>query len=54
LEDKLTDESKKDILNRTADSYFYDEVPHTAILMDDAFYVFKRKGSSALMDLLFM
>jgi hypothetical protein len=53
LEDKLTNERKKDILNRTADRHFYDEVPHTAILMDDAFNVFKRKGSSAFQDLLF-
>jgi hypothetical protein len=53
LEDKLIDESKKDILSRTADRHFYDDVPHTPILMDDAFNVFKRKGSGALQEWLF-
>jgi hypothetical protein len=45
------DESKKDILNWAADRHFYDEIPYTAILIDDVFNVFKRKGSYILQDL---
>jgi hypothetical protein len=53
LEDRLTDKSKEDILLRTSDRAFYDTIPHTAILMDDAINIFKRKGYTKLHDLLF-
>jgi hypothetical protein len=53
LQDRLTDNSKENILNLTADKRFKVNVPHTAILMDDAINAFKRKEHAALKDMLF-
>jgi hypothetical protein len=53
LQERLTDNSKENILNLTADKRFKVNVPHTAILMDDAVNAFKRKEHAALEDMLF-
>jgi hypothetical protein len=53
LQERLTDNSRDNILNLTADKKFKVNVPHTAILMDDAINTFKRKEYIALEYLLF-
>jgi hypothetical protein len=53
LQERLTDNSKENILNLTADKRFKVNLPHTGILMDDAINAFKRKEDAALEDMLF-
>jgi hypothetical protein len=53
LANNLTDDSKEDILSRVMDDNFYDSLPHTLILLDDAINVLKQKRHQGLEDLLF-
>jgi hypothetical protein len=39
----LTEESKQDTLSKTCDDNFYNELPHTFILLDDAINILTQK-----------
>jgi hypothetical protein len=53
IEDKITEESKRNILESLDIDEFYDNVPHTAILMDDAMNILKETKFKKLRDLIF-
>jgi hypothetical protein len=50
LQERLTHNTGDNILNLTADKKFKVNVPHTAMLMDDAINTFRRKEHAALED----
>jgi hypothetical protein len=49
----LTEESKQEILSKTCDDNFYNELPHTFILLDDAINILTQKKYKKLQQLLF-
>jgi hypothetical protein len=53
LENELTEESKEDILSKTSDDDFYQELPHTFILLDDAINVLTQRKYRKLQQMLF-
>jgi hypothetical protein len=53
LEGELTEESKQDILSKTCDDNFYNELPHTFILLDDAINILTQKKYKKLQQMLF-
>jgi hypothetical protein len=53
LEGELTEESKQDILSKTCDDDFYNELPHTFILLDDAINILTQKKYKKLQQMLF-
>jgi hypothetical protein len=53
LDDNITDESKEKILNRAVDDQFYDKLPHTIVLLDDAMNILGKKKHEKLYNLLY-
>jgi hypothetical protein len=53
LEGELTEESKQDILSKTCDDDFYNELPHTFILLDDTINILTQKKYKKLQQMLF-
>jgi hypothetical protein len=53
LEGELTEESKQEILSKTCDDNFYNELPHTFILLDDTINILTQKKYKKLQQLLF-
>jgi hypothetical protein len=53
LEGELTEESKQEILSKTCDDNFYNELPHTFILLDVAINILTKKKHKKLQQMLF-
>lgn len=53
IENEITNESRENILNIIQQDKFTNEIPHTAILLDDAINILKDKKYKQLEDLLF-
>jgi Cdc6-like AAA superfamily ATPase len=53
LTHRLTDESHNDILERALDDNFYEDIPHSIIVLDDALNVLKKTKLNPLHELLF-
>jgi hypothetical protein len=53
LEGEITEESKKEILIRAVDSDFYDQLPHTLVLFEDAMNIFDQKKYQNLYKIVF-
>jgi hypothetical protein len=53
LDNKITESSKKKILDVCGDNQFYNKVPCTIILFDDAINILKLNKYSSLLDVLF-
>jgi hypothetical protein len=49
---ELTDESKQEILSKTCDDNFYNELPHTFILLDDAINMLTQKKYKKLQQII--
>jgi hypothetical protein len=53
FEGELTEESKQEIFSKTCDDNFYNELPHSFILLDDAINILTQKKYKKLQQLLF-
>jgi hypothetical protein len=53
IADKLTDETREDILNTLDLKDFQEEIPHTAILLDDAINILKENKFKPVVNILF-
>jgi hypothetical protein len=53
LEGEITKESKKEILTRAVDNGFYDQLPHTLVLFEDAINIFDQRKYQNLYKLVF-
>jgi predicted house-cleaning noncanonical NTP pyrophosphatase (MazG superfamily) len=53
LDNNITDETKEKILNRAVDYQFYDKLPHTISLLDDAMNILGKRKYENLYNLLY-